>query len=47
MSLLGGDQEELARRFAAGRPPIVHWDGVATRAGTLAPLIEGAVGGAN
>jgi flavin reductase (DIM6/NTAB) family NADH-FMN oxidoreductase RutF len=44
VSLLGGDQEELARRFAAGRPPIVHWDGVATRDGTLAPLIEGAVG---
>ena len=44
VSLLGGDQEELARRFAAGRPPIVHWDGVATREGTLAPLVEGAVG---
>jgi flavin reductase (DIM6/NTAB) family NADH-FMN oxidoreductase RutF len=44
VSLLGGDQSELAQRFAAGRPPIVHWDGVATREGTLAPLIEGAVG---
>jgi flavin reductase (DIM6/NTAB) family NADH-FMN oxidoreductase RutF len=44
VSLLGGNQEELAQRFAAGRPPIVHWDGVATREGTLAPLIEGAVG---
>ncbi|HXR11306.1 MAG TPA: flavin reductase family protein [Gaiellaceae bacterium] len=44
VSLLGADQDELARRFAAGRPPIVHWDGVAVREGTLAPLIEGAVG---
>jgi flavin reductase (DIM6/NTAB) family NADH-FMN oxidoreductase RutF len=44
VSLLGGDQDDLARRFAAGRPPIVHWDGVSTREGTLAPLIEGAVG---
>ncbi len=44
VSLLGGDQAELAQRFAAGRPPIVHWDGVAIREGTIAPLIEGAVG---
>jgi flavin reductase (DIM6/NTAB) family NADH-FMN oxidoreductase RutF len=44
ISLLGGDQEELAQRFAAGRPPIVHWDGVAVREGELAPLVEGAVG---
>lgn len=44
VSLLGADQEPVARQFAAGRPPIVHWQGVATRAGTVAPLIEGAVG---
>lgn len=44
VSLLGEDQEELARRFAAGRPPIAHWQGVATREGTIAPLIEGALG---
>ena len=44
VSLLGSEQEELARRFAAGRPPIVHWAGVEARQGTLAPLIEGAVG---
>jgi flavin reductase (DIM6/NTAB) family NADH-FMN oxidoreductase RutF len=44
VSLLGSEQEELARRFAAGRPPIVHWSGVAVRGGKLAPLIEGAVG---
>jgi flavin reductase (DIM6/NTAB) family NADH-FMN oxidoreductase RutF len=44
VSLLGSDQEELAQRFAAGRPPIVHWAGVDVREGLLAPLIEGAVG---
>src|SRR3954468_12328511 len=31
ISLLGSEQSDLARRFAAGRPPIVHWDGVAVR----------------
>ena len=44
VSLLGADQEDIARRFAAGRPPIVHWEGVATREGEVAPLVEGAVG---
>jgi flavin reductase (DIM6/NTAB) family NADH-FMN oxidoreductase RutF len=44
VSLLGSDQEELARRFAAGYPPIVHWQGVPTREGRVAPLIEGALG---
>src|SRR6201993_2377384 len=44
VSLLGAEQEELARRFAAGHPPIVHWDGVPTREGTVAPLVEGGVG---
>lgn len=44
LSLLGADQEGLARRFAAGRPPLVHWEGVRTREGRVAPLIEGALG---
>ena len=44
VSLLGAEQEEIARRFAAGHPPIVHWAGVATREGKVAPLIEGGVG---
>ena len=44
ISLLGSEQEELARRFAAGYPPIVHWQGVPTREGQVAPLIEGALG---
>jgi flavin reductase (DIM6/NTAB) family NADH-FMN oxidoreductase RutF len=44
VSLLGGEQEDVALRFAAGRPPIVHWDGVALREGRFAPLIDGALG---
>jgi flavin reductase (DIM6/NTAB) family NADH-FMN oxidoreductase RutF len=44
VSLLGAEQEELARRFAAGHPPIVHWAGVPTRKGTVAPLVAGGVG---
>jgi flavin reductase (DIM6/NTAB) family NADH-FMN oxidoreductase RutF len=44
ISLLGSEQEELARRFAAGYPPIVHWQGVPTREGQVAPLIDGALG---
>jgi flavin reductase (DIM6/NTAB) family NADH-FMN oxidoreductase RutF len=43
LSVLGDGQEELALRFAAGRPPIIHWDGVAVRPGRFAPLIEGAL----
>jgi flavin reductase (DIM6/NTAB) family NADH-FMN oxidoreductase RutF len=44
LSLLGDGQEDLAQRFAAGRPPIVHWEGVDIREGKYAPLIEGALG---
>jgi flavin reductase (DIM6/NTAB) family NADH-FMN oxidoreductase RutF len=44
VSLLGDGQEALAQRFASGRPPIVHWDGVATRPGRFAPLVEDALG---
>jgi flavin reductase (DIM6/NTAB) family NADH-FMN oxidoreductase RutF len=44
VSLLGAEQDGLARRFAAGHPPIVHWQGVETREGTVAPLVEGGVG---
>jgi flavin reductase (DIM6/NTAB) family NADH-FMN oxidoreductase RutF len=43
VTVLGDGQEELAQRFAAGRPPIIHWDGVAVREGRFAPLIEGAL----
>jgi len=44
VSLLGDGQEALAQRFAAGWPPIVHWEGVATRPGRFARLIDGALG---
>ena len=44
VSLLGAEQEDLARRFAAGYPPIVHWQDVPTREGQVAPLIDGALG---
>jgi len=44
LSLLGDGQEVLAQRFAAGRPPLVHWEGVDTREGKSAPLVEGAGG---
>jgi flavin reductase (DIM6/NTAB) family NADH-FMN oxidoreductase RutF len=44
LSILGDGQEDVARRFAAGHPPIIHWDGVDTRPGRHAPLILGALG---
>jgi flavin reductase (DIM6/NTAB) family NADH-FMN oxidoreductase RutF len=44
VSLLGAEQDDLAHRFASGRPPIVHWEGVAVHAGAVAPLIDGAAG---
>jgi flavin reductase (DIM6/NTAB) family NADH-FMN oxidoreductase RutF len=44
VSMLGAGQEDIARRFASGFPPIVHWEGVKTREGQVAPLIEGALG---
>src|SRR2546425_12558140 len=42
--LLGGEQEDIALRFAAWRPPIVQWDGIAIREGQFAPLIDAAFG---
>ena len=44
ISMLGSGQEKIARQFASGLPPIVHWQGVETREGQTAPLIEGALG---
>jgi flavin reductase (DIM6/NTAB) family NADH-FMN oxidoreductase RutF len=46
LSLLGSEQEALAQRFAAGFPPIVHWQGVETREGPAgaAPLLAHARG---
>ena len=44
VSILGDGQEDIARRFAAGHPPIVHWSGVKTVDGRHAPLIADALG---
>src|SRR3954453_12722405 len=44
VSLRGSEQGDLALRFASGRPPLVHWDGVAMREGRFAPLLDGALG---
>ena len=44
VSLLGGDQAELAQHFARGVPPIAMWHGVAVRDGGRGPLLDDAVG---
>ena len=44
VSLLAGDQLELAQHFARGVPPIAMWQGVAVREGDRGPLLDGAVG---
>jgi flavin reductase (DIM6/NTAB) family NADH-FMN oxidoreductase RutF len=45
LSLLAGDQEDVAQHFARGVPPFAHWHGIATHAGAEgAPLIDDALG---
>jgi len=44
VSLLAGDQIEVARHFARGVPPIAMWHGLAVREGDRGPLLDGAVG---
>jgi flavin reductase (DIM6/NTAB) family NADH-FMN oxidoreductase RutF len=44
VSLLAGDQPELAQHFARGVPPIAMWHGLDVREGDRGPLLEGAVG---
>ena len=45
VSLLRGDQEDVAYRFARGMPPIVLWNGVELRESlTGAPLLADALG---
>jgi flavin reductase (DIM6/NTAB) family NADH-FMN oxidoreductase RutF len=45
VSLLRGDQEDVARHFARGVPPIALWSRFETRPGrTGAPLLEHALG---
>jgi flavin reductase (DIM6/NTAB) family NADH-FMN oxidoreductase RutF len=42
-SILGGDQEHLARHFSRSVPPIAQWDGIAVRDDD-GRLLAGAVG---
>jgi flavin reductase (DIM6/NTAB) family NADH-FMN oxidoreductase RutF len=45
VSVLRGDQDDLASRFARGMPPVLLWDGVEVRAGENgAPLLADALG---
>jgi flavin reductase (DIM6/NTAB) family NADH-FMN oxidoreductase RutF len=44
VSILRGDQADVAKHFARGAPPIVLWEGVVTRNGvTGAPLLSDAL----
>ena len=43
LSVLSGDQAELAQHFARSVPPIAQWEGVAVREGSRGPLLDGAV----
>jgi len=44
VSILAGDQAELAQHFARGVPPIALWSGIDVRDGTRGPLLAGALG---
>jgi flavin reductase (DIM6/NTAB) family NADH-FMN oxidoreductase RutF len=44
VSLLSGDQEGLAGRFAMSLPPIAMWEGVELRDSDGPPLLAGAAG---
>ena len=44
VSLLAGDQLELAQHFARGVPPIAMWHGLAVRESGRGPLLDGSVG---
>jgi flavin reductase (DIM6/NTAB) family NADH-FMN oxidoreductase RutF len=44
VNVLAGDQERLARHFAAGVPPIALWEGIALRESDRPePLLDGAL----
>lgn len=43
LSLLGADQEALAKHFARSMPPIALWEGIAAREGARGPLLEDAL----
>jgi flavin reductase (DIM6/NTAB) family NADH-FMN oxidoreductase RutF len=44
VSLLAGDQLELAQHFARGVPPIAMWHALTVRESSRGPLLDGAVG---
>jgi flavin reductase (DIM6/NTAB) family NADH-FMN oxidoreductase RutF len=43
LSILAGDQGELAQHFARSVPPIAQWEGIGTRDGRRGPLLESAL----
>jgi flavin reductase len=43
LSILAGDQRELAQHFARSVPPIAQWEGIATRDGPRGPLLMSAL----
>lgn len=43
LSLLASGQEELAQHFSRGVPPLVLWQGIASRPGDRGPLLDGAL----
>ena len=44
VSLLAGDQLQLAQHFSRGVPPIAMWHGLDVRESNRGPLLEGAIG---
>ena len=44
VTLLSGEQEDAARHFARGAPPIVLWEQVRRRPGRFAPLLDDGLG---
>lgn len=45
LSLLAGEQDQLAQHFARSVPPIAQWEGIAVRpTDWRGPLLEGALG---
>jgi flavin reductase (DIM6/NTAB) family NADH-FMN oxidoreductase RutF len=43
LSLLAAGQTELAQHFSRGMPPLVLWQGIASRPGARGPLLDGAL----
>lgn len=43
VSFLGEGQERLARHFSRGLPPLLMWDGVATRSTPVGPVLAHAI----